>query len=144
MAYIPSTPRSLQRKTRYPTIAYPQNKQFSNLPPKVFGCTAFVHAHNINRGKLDQRAIKIGLGYSSTKKSYKFYDPTSRKYHISVDVTFFENQHFTPILHLRGRQNYDAQFWDSGQNHTSPPQILNPTDPNPNPTRRPSSRTYSY
>ena len=35
---------------------YPMNKCSSTLPLKIFGCTAFVHIHDHNRGKLKPRA----------------------------------------------------------------------------------------
>ena len=48
----------------------------TGLVPKVFCCLSFVHVHAHNRGKLNTRAIKcIFVGYSSTKKGYKYYHP---------------------------------------------------------------------
>nr|CAN71693.1 hypothetical protein VITISV_012128 [Vitis vinifera] len=68
----------------------------------VFGCTAFVHVHNQHRDKLDPRAIKcVVLGYSSTQKGYKCYNPSSRKFYISTDVTFTENKPFFPKSFLQ-------------------------------------------
>ncbi|RDX87095.1 hypothetical protein CR513_31477, partial [Mucuna pruriens] len=38
----------------------------------VFGCVAFVHSHNLNRSKLDPRAIKCTfIGYPSNKKDIR-------------------------------------------------------------------------
>ncbi|KAL8170889.1 hypothetical protein V2J09_022693, partial [Rumex salicifolius] len=55
-----------------------------------FGCTAFVHIHQPLRGKLDPKAKKcLFLGYSSTQKGYKCYDPTSRKYYVFMDILLF-------------------------------------------------------
>ena len=43
----------------------------SDLPVKVFGCTAFVHVYPQNRSKFAPRANKcIFLGYSPTQKGY--------------------------------------------------------------------------
>ena len=39
------------------------------------------------------------LGYSSTQKGYKCYDPISQKLYISLDITFFEH---TPYYSLQG------------------------------------------
>ena len=74
------------------------------IPPKVFGCVCFVHNHAPTRGKLDPRAIKcVFLGYSPTQKGYKCYNPPTRKWFISMDVTFFEEQsYFTPQAPLQG------------------------------------------
>ena len=55
---------------------YPNLHTTNNLVPRIFGCVAFVHVHNQNRGKLDPRALKcVFLGYSSTQKGYKCYHP---------------------------------------------------------------------
>ena len=55
---------------------YPNLHTTNNLVPRIFGCVAFVHVHNQNRGKLDPRALKcVFVGYSSTQKGYKCYHP---------------------------------------------------------------------
>lgn len=62
----------------------------SQLSLRVFGCTCFVHDHSPGRDKLSPRAIKcVFLGYSRVQKGYKCFDHVSRRYHFSVDVTFF-------------------------------------------------------
>ena len=69
----------------------------------IFGCTTFVHVHNQHRDKLDPRAIKcVFLGYSSTKKGYKCYNPSARKFYIFADVTFIENKPFFPKSSCQG------------------------------------------
>jgi hypothetical protein len=70
------------------------NKRKSKLDHlRVFGCICFVHIKR--HDKLDKNAVKtIFLGYSSQKKGYKCYDPTSHKIYTSRDVTFFENESF--------------------------------------------------
>ncbi|XP_057495256.1 retrovirus-related Pol polyprotein from transposon TNT 1-94 isoform X3 [Actinidia eriantha] len=66
-----------------------------SIPPRVFGCTGFVHNHSPSREKLDPRAIKcVFVGYSPTQKGYKCYHPPSRKWFVSMDVTFFEHQSY--------------------------------------------------
>ena len=53
---------------------FPSSRISSNLPLKVFGCTAFVHVHAHNRNKLDPRAIKcVFLEYTPTQKGYRCY-----------------------------------------------------------------------
>jgi hypothetical protein len=65
------------------------------VPPKVFGCTCFVHDYRNSVGKLDPRAVKcIFLGYSPTQKGYRCWSPTERKFFVSMDVTFHENEPF--------------------------------------------------
>ena len=66
-----------------------------SIPPKVFGCVCFVHNHAPTRGKLDPRAIKcVFVGYSPTQKGCKCYHPPTRKWYVSIDVIFFEEQSY--------------------------------------------------
>lgn len=82
---------------------YPQTRSIGSLPLKVFGCKSFVHVHNHNRSKLDPRALPcIFLGYSATQKGYRCYSPEKRKYFVTMDVTFFENQPFYKKNSLQG------------------------------------------
>ena len=58
---------------------------------KVFGSTCFVHNQPFHRDKLDPRATKcVFMGYSSTQKGYKCYNPITRKLMVSRDVRFEE------------------------------------------------------
>ena len=68
-----------------------------------FGVQIKIHVHSQHRDKLDPRAIKcVFLGYSSTQKGYKCYNPSTIKFYISADVTFIENKHFFPKSSLKG------------------------------------------
>jgi hypothetical protein len=63
------------------------------VPPKVFGCVCFVKDHRPTVGKLDPQATKcIFVGYASTQKGYKCWDPTGRMLFLSMDVTFREKE----------------------------------------------------
>lgn len=56
----------------------------STLSLKTFGCIAFVHIHDHNRGKLDPRARKyVFVGYTPTQKGYKCFEPISKKKNLS-------------------------------------------------------------
>ncbi|RVW86324.1 Retrovirus-related Pol polyprotein from transposon TNT 1-94 [Vitis vinifera] len=69
---------------------FPHSRLDAHLPLHVFGSTVFVHTHRPKRNKFDPRALKcVFLGYSSTQKDYKCYDPVSKKLYVSLDVTFF-------------------------------------------------------
>ena len=58
---------------------------------KVFGCICFVHTQPTHRDKLDPRAVRcVFMGYSSTQKSYKCYNPVTKKRVVSRDVRFDE------------------------------------------------------
>jgi len=70
---------------------YPGKSIFS-VPPHVFGCTYFVQDLSLGLDKLSPRSIKcVFVGYSRTQKGYRYYSPSTKKYFVSVDVTFFES-----------------------------------------------------
>ena len=63
----------------------------------------FVHIHKQNHSKLDPWLEKcVFVGYSTTYKWYKCYNPISKKLFVTMDVTFFENQPYFPKNHLQG------------------------------------------
>ena len=70
--------------------SFPTSRVSTDLPLKIFGCIAFVHVHNQNRGKLEPRAKKcVFVGYFPTSKGHKCFDPISKKLFVTMDVTFF-------------------------------------------------------
>ncbi|RVX20561.1 Retrovirus-related Pol polyprotein from transposon RE2 [Vitis vinifera] len=65
------------------------------LPPRVFGCTCFVHILTPGQDKLSARATKcIFLRYSRLQKGYRCYSSETHCYFLSADVTFFEDSPF--------------------------------------------------
>jgi hypothetical protein len=65
------------------------------LPPKIFGCVAYVHLHKNQRTKLDPCVVRcIFLGYAQHKKGYRCYDPATRRLYVTMDVTFLETECF--------------------------------------------------
>ena len=96
---------------------HPHNRLISSLPLKIFGCSAFVHVSSHLRSKLDPKAIKcVFLGYSPTKKGYKCYSPSKKKFYYTMDVTFLENQPFYSKTHIQGGKSITSkdseyQFW---------------------------------
>lgn len=93
---------------------YPTSHLVSQIPFRLFGCTAFVHVHSQSRSKLDARALKcILLGYSANQKGYKCFSPATRKFYNSMDVTFFENIPFYSNSGIQGEKNKNEfQNWD--------------------------------
>ncbi|RDX79103.1 hypothetical protein CR513_40512, partial [Mucuna pruriens] len=74
---------------------FPSSPLMLSLPSRVFVCVAFVHSHNPHRGKLDPKVVKcVFIGYPSNKKGFKCYHPLSRRFFVSMDVTFHETQSF--------------------------------------------------
>ncbi|KAJ9672101.1 hypothetical protein PVL29_025662 [Vitis rotundifolia] len=65
------------------------------LPPRVFGCTCFVHILTPGQDKLSAKAMKcLFVGYSRLQKGYRCYSLETHRYFISADVTFFEDSPF--------------------------------------------------
>ncbi|RVW88818.1 Retrovirus-related Pol polyprotein from transposon RE1 [Vitis vinifera] len=65
------------------------------LPPRVLGCTCFVHILTPGQDKLSAKAMKcLFLGYSRLQKGYRCYSLETHRYFISANVTFFENSPF--------------------------------------------------
>ena len=63
------------------------------VPPRVFGCVCFVKDLRPMVGKLDPQAVKcIFVGYASTQKGYKCWDPIGKRLFVSMDVTFHEEE----------------------------------------------------
>ena len=72
------------------------------IPPRVFGCVAFVNLQKHLRTKLNPCALKcVFMGYHQFQKGYCCYHPTTRKFYVSMDVTFSEHEMFyaPSILH---------------------------------------------
>ncbi|MCO5556773.1 hypothetical protein L7F22_010325 [Adiantum nelumboides] len=60
----------------------------------IFGSDCYVHVPNASRTKWDAKSQKcIFLGYSEESKSYRLYNPTTKKIVISRDVVFAEQPH---------------------------------------------------
>ncbi|RVX04964.1 Retrovirus-related Pol polyprotein from transposon TNT 1-94 [Vitis vinifera] len=94
--------------------SFPTTRLISTIPPKIFGCSVFVHINQQHRSKLDPRSLKcIFLGYSSNQKGYKCYSPVTRKFYNSMDVTFFETQPYYPKNDIQWENStQEYQFWD--------------------------------
>lgn len=76
------------------SVLQPEKPLFS-IPPKVFGCVCFVQNRSPSQTKLDNNSIRCAfVGYSSTSKGYRCYDPSSRRILNSLDVTFWEDTPF--------------------------------------------------
>ena len=71
------------------------DQQLYFLPPRVVGCTCFVHILTPGQDKFSAKATKcIFLGYSRLQKGYRCYSPQTHRYFLSADVTFFEDSPF--------------------------------------------------
>jgi hypothetical protein len=67
------------------------------LSPKNFGCVAYDHIQKIHSSKLEPCATKcVFLGLGINQKGYKCYDPIKKKWYVTQDVTFVEDEYFFP------------------------------------------------
>ena len=87
-------------KNRTPTRALsegvtPYEKWYGRKPNarilKVFGCTAYAHIPEIQRRKMDDRAVKLRfVGYDLNSKGYRLLDEGTKHVYIRQDVLFNE------------------------------------------------------
>ncbi|WJZ83066.1 hypothetical protein VitviT2T_002777 [Vitis vinifera] len=65
-----------------------------NLPPRVFGCVAFVHLHKHQCTKLTSHALQcVFVGYALHKKGYRCYHPPTRQmgeYHKEIQTLDYD------------------------------------------------------
>jgi len=68
---------------------------------RVFGCITYVHVPDEKRSKLDPKAEKcIFIGYSLEQKTYRCFNPSTRKLQVSRDVVFDEMVNWYPPLKI--------------------------------------------
>ena len=66
----------------------PKSRINSELPLKIFGCTAYVHIPKRSTSKLDPRAEKcVFVGYTPNKKGYKCFNPLIKRFYTTMDVS---------------------------------------------------------
>ncbi|RVW96740.1 Retrovirus-related Pol polyprotein from transposon RE1 [Vitis vinifera] len=93
--HLVETARTLLLHNHIPhSLLFPDQPLYF-LPPRVFGCTCFVHILTPGQDKLSAKAMKcLFLGYSRLQKGYRCYSLETHRYFISADVTFFEDSPF--------------------------------------------------
>ena len=83
--------------------SYPSTRLVFEVPLRVFGCTAYVHNFGPNQTKFTPRAQAcVFVGYPPHQRGYKCFHPPSRKYFVTMDVTFCEDRPYFPVSHLQG------------------------------------------
>ncbi|TYJ98049.1 reverse transcriptase [Cucumis melo var. makuwa] len=83
--------------------SYPSTRLVSKVPLRVFGCIAYVHSFGPNQIKFTPRAQAcVFVGYPPYQRGYKCFHPPSRKYFVTIDVTFCEDRPYFPVSHLQG------------------------------------------
>jgi hypothetical protein len=83
---------------------------------RVFGCLAFIRVPKEKRRKWDSQAIQgIFIGYCSTTKQYRVYDPVTARLHTSRDVVFRENDRYA-LLQQTESVSKDIAFFEYQNN----------------------------
>lgn len=86
----------------------------------------FFRNPEINFGKVDPRARKcMFVGYASSQKGNKCFDPKTKKLFVTMDILFFEHQPFFRS-HLQGENegedsNVDLNYGSLGSSRRSAP-----------------------
>ncbi|GKV20688.1 hypothetical protein SLEP1_g30775 [Rubroshorea leprosula] len=77
---------------------------------RIFGCIAYAHVPDQKRSKLDDKGEKcIFLGVSDRSKTYRIYNPLTKKVIISSDVVFDEASTCSWIEKSRGQISVDFE-----------------------------------
>ncbi|RVW83690.1 Retrovirus-related Pol polyprotein from transposon TNT 1-94 [Vitis vinifera] len=93
--HLVETARTILLHSNIPHFLLFPDQPLYFLPPRVFGCTCFVHILTPGQDKLSAKAMKcLFLGYSRLQKGYRCYSLETHRYFISADVTFFEDSPF--------------------------------------------------
>ncbi|TYK24463.1 Cysteine-rich RLK (RECEPTOR-like protein kinase) 8 [Cucumis melo var. makuwa] len=83
--------------------SYPSTRLVSEVPLRVFGCTAYVHNFGPNQTKFTSRAQAcVFVRYPLHQHGYKCFHPPSKKYFVTMDVTFCKDRPYFPVSHLQG------------------------------------------
>jgi len=96
---------------------------------KVFGCVAYAHIPNQLRKKLDNKGEKcIFIGYREESKSYRLYIPSIKKFFVSRDVQFIEEEAWDgsieKTMNIKNCLSHDEEDEEIAEIH---PQTVVPT-----------------
>ncbi|KAL0536842.1 hypothetical protein IC582_025805 [Cucumis melo] len=124
--------------------SYPSTRLVSEVPLRVFGCTDYVHNFGPNQTKFIPRAqAYVFVGYPLHQRGYKCFHPPSRKYFVTMDVTFCENRPYFPVSHLQG-ENVSEESNSTFEFVKPTPITVSDIDPHPIilPTNQVPWKTY--
>lgn len=97
---------------------FPETRIPSNLPPKIFGCTVYVHLSGQGQSKQDPRAEKcVFIGYAPNKKGLDTF--------ITMDVKFIEHQPYFQKIPFLGENQREEIFWETIPTPLPLPKIVN-------------------
>ena len=83
------------------------------LPPRVFGCSVFIHIPKANRTKFDPCTEKcVFVGYDTHQKGYRCYNPITHRVHVTMDCDFLESEYFcSSQLDVLGEKSSEPPSW---------------------------------
>ena len=77
---------------------------------RIFGCVCYVLVSGEMRNKLEEKSTKaMMIGYSTSQKGYKCFDPNTRRVLVSREVKFFEEKGY-----------YDGKNWEELEDLSQP------------------------
>ncbi|KAA0042075.1 Cysteine-rich RLK (RECEPTOR-like protein kinase) 8 [Cucumis melo var. makuwa] len=124
--------------------SYPYTRLVSEVPLRVFWCTAYVHNFGPNQIKFTPRTQAcVFVGYPLHQRGYKCFHPPSRKYFVTVDVTFCENRPYFPVSHLQ-EESVSEESNSTFEFIEPTPSTVSDVDPHPIilPTNQVPGKTY--
>ncbi|TYK08485.1 Beta-galactosidase [Cucumis melo var. makuwa] len=141
---MPSRILHLQTPLECLEESYPFTRLVSEVSLCVFGCTAYVHSFGPNQTKFIHRAQAcVFVGYPSHHRGYKCFHLPSRKYFVTMDVTFCEDRPYFPVSHLQG-ESMSEKSNNTFKCIEPTPSTVSDIDPHPIilPTNQVSWKTY--
>ncbi|KAL4030379.1 hypothetical protein IC575_008615 [Cucumis melo] len=122
----------------------PSTRLVSKVPLRVFGCTTYFHNFGPNQTKFTPQAQAcVFVECALHQRSYKCFHPPSRKYFVTIDVTFCENRPYFPVSHLQG-ENVSEESNSTFEFIEPTPSTVSDVDPHPIilPTNQVPWKTY--
>ena len=140
-------------RNRVPTSAISGNKTplevWSEKKPdvshlKVFGCMAYAHVPDVQRQKLDKKAVKLRfVGYSIESKGYRLLDENTSRVYTRRDVVFNEQDFRQKRADEETTERVEVNPSSEEQDQPDPPRRVEPEQVEPRRSgraRRPTLR----
>ncbi|KAL0556854.1 hypothetical protein IC582_005371 [Cucumis melo] len=129
---IPSCILHLQTPLDCLKESYPFTRLVSEVPLRVFGCIDYVHNFGPNQTKFISWAQAcVFVGYPLHQRGYKCFHPPSRKYFVTMDVTFCENRPYFPVSHHLQGESVSEESNTTFEFIEPTPSIVSDVDPHP-------------
>ncbi|KAA0059996.1 putative tRNA pseudouridine synthase [Cucumis melo var. makuwa] len=162
-AYTPQQNGVAERKNRHLVEVAHSLMLSTSLPSYLWGDAILTATHLINR--IPSRILHLQtpldwlkesypstrlvseacvfVGYPLHQRGYKCFHPPSRKYFVTMDVTFCENRPYFPVSHLQG-ENVSEESNSTFEFVEPTPITVSDIDPHPIilPTNQVPSKTY--